>query len=344
MSNRLGFNELAEKVVKTKMCTGCGACVTVCPFNDILDYVDENPLLIGECNNCGICPRVCPRYHVEVDELDEFVSGRKRRGDEAWGTYKSLCVARSLNNEILERAQDGGVATSLLSTAMELGVIDGAIVSSINRGIPWLPMPQIASNRDEIVNSAGTRYSYSPNILVLKQAIENGLKKIAFIGTPCQILAIRRMQKANLKKLTRPLVFTIGLFCSESFSYHGLMVEKIRGDLGIDLRNITKINIKGGLRVFLKEGEMVKIPLKEAKEYAQSMCKHCHDFSAELADISLGGVGLDKWSLVIIRTNEGEEVFEKAVRDNAIEVGDIEEFPRSLRLLKRLSTAKASRK
>ena len=340
MSKSLGFDELMEKVVETGICSGCGACVAVCPFKDALEYANEKPLLIGECKNCGICLRVCPRYNLQVDELDKLVFGRLRMPDEVFGAYKSIYVSRSLDKEVLEKGQDGGVATTILTSALESGLIDGAIVSGVDSSVPWSPTPLVVMSREEVIHSAGTRYSYSPNLIALKKGVEDGLKRIAFVGTPCQILAIRRMQKANLKKFTNPLAFTIGLFCSESFSYRGLMVEKIQKGLGIDLRDVVKINIKGRMLVYLKNGDVVKIPLKEVRGYAQPKCSYCDDFSAELADISLGGVGLNGWTFTIVRTDRGGEVFDQVVRDNCIEVRSAEKFDRSLRLLKRLSILK----
>jgi coenzyme F420 hydrogenase subunit beta len=340
LSKSLGFYELMEKVVETGICSGCGACVAVCPFKDVLEYADERPILIGECKNCGICVRVCPRYNVQVDELDKLAFGRLRTPDEVFGVYKSIYASRSLDGEILEKGQDGGVATTILKSALESGLIDGAIVSGVNSSTPWLPTPLVARSGEEVLLSAGTRYSYSPNLTALKKAVDEGLKRIAFVGTPCQILAVRRMQKANIKKFTNPIVFTIGLFCSESFSYPGLMVEKIQEGFGIDLMDVAKINIKGRMLVYLKNGDVVKIPLKEIREYANPRCSYCDDFSAELADISLGGIGLNDWNLTIVRTDRGREVFDQVVKGNCLEVKSAEKMDKSLKLLKQLSIMK----
>lgn len=343
MSKNLGFDELVKKVIKTGICSGCGACVIVCPLKEVLEYVDEKPLLIGECKNCGICPRICPRHNIQAEELDKIVFGRLRMPNEVFGVYKSICVSRSSDKEILDKGQDGGVATTILTSSLESGLIDSAIISGVDPFIPWLPTPLVARSREEIIHNAGTRYSYSPNLIALKKGIEDKLKKIAFVGTPCQISAICRMKKANLKKYTNSIAFTIGLFCSKSFSYRGLMVEKIQKSLNIDLKNVAKINIKGKMLVHLNKGEVVEIPLKEVKDYAQPKCSHCDDFSAEFADISLGGVGLRGWTFTIVRTDRGREVFNQMVSDNCIEVRSVEKFGRSLKLLKRLSILKRRR-
>jgi coenzyme F420 hydrogenase subunit beta len=233
--------------------------------------------------------------------------------------------------------------STILTSALNVGLIDGAIVSGVDPSTPWLPIPLVVTRYGEVIDTAGTRYTYSPNLLALKTAITNGLSKIAFVGTPCQIVAIRRMQQNKLKKLTKHLVFTLGLFCSESFSYQGLMITKIQNELGVKLNDIVKMNIKGKMLVYLQNGETVKIPLKELKAYAQQKCRYCTDFSAELADISLGGVGLNQWTLTIVRTEKGQDVFTQVMNENALEFEPLDKFENSLNLLKRLSQIKQKR-
>jgi len=48
---------------------------------------------------------------------------------------------------------------------------------------------------------------------------------LAVVGTPCQIQAIRKIQMFPLKKFSNPLQFVVGLMCTESFTYDGLMEE-----------------------------------------------------------------------------------------------------------------------
>ena len=344
MSTSLGFENLMENVVKTGICSGCGACVIVCPFKKTLQYSNERPVLVGECKNCSICPKVCPRNNMQDDKLEELIFGRRKTNDDIFGIFKNIYVSRSMDAKILKKGQDGGVASTILTSALNSGLIDSAIVSGVDPVTPWLPTPLVVKCREEIIDSAGTRYTYSPNIIALKKAINDGLKKIAFVGTPCQILAIRRMQKNNLKKFTNPIVFTIGLFCSESFSYQGLMIEKIQKGLSIDLNDVVKMNIKGRMLVYLRNGHVVKIPLKEVREFSQQKCTYCNDFSAELADISLGGIGLNQMTLTIVRTDKGQEIFNQVINNNYLEFEPLEKFDNSLKLLKRLSLIKQKKR
>jgi coenzyme F420 hydrogenase subunit beta len=66
----------------------------------------------------------------------------------------------------------------------------------------------------------------------------------------------------------------------------------------------------------------------------------CTDFSAELADISTGGLGLGGWTLTIIRTETGRELFEAAVKAGLIKTRPADEEKRALSLLVKLSKKK----
>ena len=342
MSNRLGFEELLNNVISKERCTECGACFAVCPFERILDY-SEGPKLVGECRKCAICLRVCPRYGVETADLDDFVFGHKRALEDVFGIHVSLQIGKAVDPHVEAVGQDGGAATALLLKAFDSGLIDGAIVSSTDPTRPWLPVPSLARSREEILAAAGTRYTYSSGIVALRRVAGEGLKQVAFVGPPCQVTALRRMQKANLKKVVGPISLVIGLFCSESFSYEGLMLGKIQKGMGIDLKDVEKMNIKGRMQVTLRGGKMVEIPLKEARAYAEPYCRFCEDFSAEFADISLGGVGLEGRTFTVVRTERGKRLLEAAVESGSLEVKPVDDFKKALDLMVRLSVSKRSK-
>ncbi|MHA2408132.1 MAG: Coenzyme F420 hydrogenase/dehydrogenase, beta subunit C-terminal domain [Candidatus Ranarchaeia archaeon] len=337
---KLGFEELQNKVIQKNLCTGCCACVITCPFRGVLEYNTPNPILGGECKHCGICVRVCPRYNVSVKEIERLTFGRERRIEDVYGVAKTIYVARSTSTDIRSRCQDGGIVTTLLISALTSGIIDGAAISGVRLTNPWFPYPTLVTDEVGIISNAGTRYSYSPNLLAYQVGISKGLKQLAFVGTPCQILALRRIQTIPLQKYAKPLSCTIGLFCSESFSYEGLMLEKIQNELAVNLKDIVKMNIKGGIVVDLKDGETVKIPLKNTKAYAEPKCQYCSDFSGELADISVGGIGLDGWTLTIIRSEVGARIFNNALNHGLIEIQPFKEDALSIKLLMKLSKNK----
>jgi coenzyme F420 hydrogenase subunit beta len=147
------------------------------------------------------------------------------------------------------------------------------------------------------------------------------------------------MQMAGLEKYTARLKFLIGLMCSESYTYEGLMEKHVRDTLGVNLRAIKKMNIKGEMLVATKS-EVKAIPLAYLKQYVRRSCGFCGDFSAELADMSLGGLGMEGWTFVVARTEAGEKLLEEAEKAGGVETKPVEENHSALKLLARLSSKK----
>lgn len=338
--HKLGFEESLQKdVVLTHECVGCAACVVVCPFN-CLGYADEQPRLMKKCENCGICPKTCPKYDWSWPKTEEFVFGRQRREDEDFGISRRLLLAQASHKKILEKCQDGGAVTALLLYTLQNGTIDGAALSGVSTEKPFFPVPQLAVTPEQVLENAGTRYVYSPNLLAFQEGVKQGKKSLAFVGTPCQIHAVRKIQMFPLKKYSSPLQFTIGLMCTESFTYEGLFEEQLMRKMGVDLNNIAKMNIKGKILVHLKSGEEKAIPLAEAKQYTRNSCSLCNDFSAELADISAGGLGLSGWTFLILRTEKGEKLVEDTMNAGALRTREVAEEPFASTLLSKLSKKK----
>jgi coenzyme F420 hydrogenase subunit beta len=337
---KLGFEESLEKqVVLACKCVGCAACVLVCPFN-CLEYTNEQPRLVKKCESCGICPQVCPKYEWSWAEAEEFMFGRQRKADEDFGIYRRLVLAQATDDKILEHCQDGGAVTTLFVHALHKGDIEGIALSGLSSQKPFYPVPKLATTPEEVLENAGSRYTYSPNLLAYQEGVKQGKKSLAFVGTPCQIHALRRIQMFPLKKYANPLQFTVGLMCTESFTYEGLIEQHLKKRMGVDPYDVTKMNIKGKILVYLESGEEKSIPLSEAKQYTRDSCRLCNDFSAELADISAGGLGLSGWTFLILRTERGEKILNGAVEAGLLKTRAVDEEPFALALLSKLSKKK----
>jgi coenzyme F420 hydrogenase subunit beta len=148
--------------------------------------------------------------------------------------------------------------------------------------------------------------------------IQKGLQRIAFVGTPCQIRAVRRMQTLHIIP-SDAIKFCLGLFCSGNFVYGEKEQEKIAKIGGFQWEDVIKINIKQDLLVHLSNGEVKSIVLDELEFMKRFACYFCPDYSAEYADLSFGGIGAqDGWTTVIMRTPIGRAVLADA-RSKALE-------------------------
>ncbi|UCF93956.1 MAG: Coenzyme F420 hydrogenase/dehydrogenase, beta subunit C-terminal domain [Desulfobacterales bacterium] len=323
------FFNLVQEVQKPGLCHRCGGCVTFCTAINYgaleLDsggnprYADE-----AKCIECGLCYAICP----EIDELEEET--QKRLGWQApLGRVLETCVARAMDPAIRTKATDGGVVTALLVHLFKSGQIDGAIVTKQVGAFQREPF--LAVSEADIRGAAGFFFdtshgmkSFSDHYLTCSQIrefkplIKSGLQRVAFVGTPCQIHAVRRMQTLNLIPADS-VKFCLGLFCSGNFIFGKKQREKIARIGGFRWEHVKKINIKEDLMVHLSSGEVKTIILDELEFMKRFACYFCPDYSAEYADLSFGGLGAEEgWTTVITRTPLGRAVL-TAARPQSIE-------------------------
>ncbi|MEE4262680.1 MAG: Coenzyme F420 hydrogenase/dehydrogenase, beta subunit C-terminal domain, partial [Desulfobacteraceae bacterium] len=307
------FTDLIQDVQKPGLCHRCGGCVTFCSAVNFgaleLDsegkprYADED-----KCIECGLCYAICP----EIDELNE-----ETRQSLGWtppiGRVIETVIARAADQTIRAKATDGGVVTALLVHLFKSRRIDGAIVT--RRTGPFQREPFLAMSEADIRDAAGFSFDasqgmkrFSDYYITYSQfrefnpLIQKGLQRVAFVGTPCQIRAVRRMQILSIIPADS-IKFCLGLFCSGNFVFGEKQREKLAQIGGFRWDDVSKINIKTDLIVHLNSGETKHIMLEELEFMKRFACYFCPDYSAEYADLSFGGIGArEGWTTVITRT------------------------------------------
>ncbi|ABO34958.1 coenzyme F420-reducing hydrogenase, beta subunit [Methanococcus maripaludis C5] len=259
-----------------------------------------------------------------------------------FGTYKTAISARATDKAILKKSQDGGIISASYIYGLENGLLDGVIVANTEDG--FKAVPKIATTPEEVLSAAGTKYTVSPNIAVLKDAVrEYALEKVGIVGTPCQVRAIRKLMKypMGFRHTDSKIALVMGIFCMENFPYEGMkaIVEQYAG---IRMNDVLKTDIgKGKFWVYSKSGDVKTVPLKDTHMYEQKSCHVCMDYTAELADISTGSVGSpDGWSTIFVRTAKGEEYLNKMIEAGALETKPIEDVKPGLDLVQKLALQK----
>ena len=274
------YGELSED------CIACGACALVCPTKSILERKNIYPLSSADI--------------IELEE--EFLDGMI---DRDLGVNREMFAGKSSIE-----GQDGGMVTSILHRGIEMGLLDAAVVAQKNKSCG--ANAALVDDTESVLQAKGTKYVRVSVIAPLMDALQKGKRRIAVVGTPCQIRAVRKLQRQGFfnDKFPDAEIVLIGLFCFESFDYESLK-SHIRELFGINLDKAEKTQIAKGKFIVAVDGKEYSCPVRELKNQVRTGCKFCDDLVSRLADISIGSIGSpDGYSTVIVRSGRGEQLLE----------------------------------
>ncbi len=317
----IGFQDLSDLVIDKQNCVFCGSCISLCPR---IGMNENQPELIEYDPECSTCFRYCPRTYFPTEMFEKELFNGDANKSYSLGYYQKIVAAKSNDETVLRSAQNGGVVSSLLIHALDSGLIDGVLLT--DKDDKWFPKPVIARTPDEILSCVGSKYTISPTLITYREAIrEFKLEKLAFVGLPCQINAVRKLQLSSpLSEVYGKFKLIIGLYCFSNYTYD-LLKTFVQGELGIPLSTVKKFDVANGqFYVYKKDGSVKQVSIGKTKQFKWSSCQFCKDFSAELADISVGSAGVlnNDWNSVLLRTDIGVKVFSDAVKTKKIITSD----------------------
>jgi len=334
-----------EKTIKavtdTDLCHGCGTCIVACPLAAIeMTKDDHRGLYIPKinftlCNECSICLKVCPGHLVDFEQLNKKIFSKKSH-DIMIGVYRGCYTGYATDDELRYHGASGGIVTRLLISALEEGLIDGALATRMNTKRPLEPEPFIARTRGEIISAAKSKYCPVPANGALGEILDiEG--RYAVVGLPCHIHGIRKYEQIN-KKLNERIVLHIGIFCGYTYSF--LATDFLLSKHDINKENIKSFNYRGegwpgSASVCLDDNSKVFIPTFELYKtleltFRPWRCSLCCDGSAELADISCGDAWLPEFaddnlgtSIAITRNKRGENILKETAKKGHFHIREI---------------------
>ena len=144
-----------------------------------------------------------------------------------------------------EVAQHGATVTALMELALTEGLIDSAIVSSLDR--QFLQNGAVVKDIVEIRNNAKSKFTVSPTVAAFNQLLIQDSGNVGVVATPCQALALAKMKlnrtSENKTQINQPKL-VIGLYCGWTLSmekYIKLLLEN-----NIALESVTGMDIPAG--------------------------------------------------------------------------------------------------
>lgn len=165
-------------MVEKSRCTGCTACVAVCPLDAIVMKADSEGFLYPEvdtarCVNCGKCHKVCP-----VDKEPTSVTPEK--------AYYAVADDGNLSRQ----SSSGGVFSLLANQILcDGGVVFGCAMTEDCGSAHHIGI----DSENQMWQLRGSKYVQSAlenTLREAKAALAQG-KTVLFSGTPCQIGGVK---------------------------------------------------------------------------------------------------------------------------------------------------------
>jgi len=336
------FSHLKKQVIDRGLCTGCGTCAGVCPEVVIeMTHVEgePEPKLTGKCTQCGLCLKTCSGAFVPLSDLDNRLFGKTSSfHQDPLGIYRKCLRGYATDSQLREKSSSGGITSAVLNFALDNQIIDGAIIVCADPETPWRCSPTLITRSEQTKRAARSSPEMVPvNALLRHAVVEKGLKKIGVVGLPCHIHSLRKIQmEKDPPEIAEAVKLCIGLFCAATYYFEGIR-HLISEFAGIEnLEDIVAMDYKGGkwpgaLTVLTKDGKINHVASKHEytwhflgpASYKRDRCLMCPDFSARIADLSMGDV-FQKVSddpnltVVLARTEFGEKIINDAMRDGVI--------------------------
>ena len=327
-NNKLGQDWIRSKVIGQDLCTGCGACVNLCPYQKIHR---DSTVNLHVCDRLdGRCRNYCPRSPVDLDRLRKALFDPVDFVPEL-GTFKGLYMTRASDESVRAVAQHGGTVSALIKLALEEGFINTALLSDSNEN--HLPDAHPVSAPEDVVSRAGSRFVVSPTVACFNEVSKGAVDKIGVVATPCQALALAKMRVnpwPNDVERTKKLALVIGLFCGWTLRWQkvrDLLTQKAgEGEVtGMDIPPSGH----GVLEVHSGEGTR-EIPIEKVTPCVREACNYCFDMTCEFSDLAVGsarsseGWSVDKgWNQIIVRSSLGQQLLDLAKRKGVLEFKDV---------------------
>ena len=335
--------ELERKVVKTNLCTNCGACQGMCPYwrsyegRTFVDY---------ECDRAeGRCKYFCPRMPADLGALmGRFFDAQDIVPE--LGPVKGLYLTRAADPEIRAKAQHGGTVTALVELALAEGFIDAAVLSKAGKGEDGTLNPSgcLVTDPAEVRKCSGSSFQIPPTMATLNEALKDDVyKKIGVVGTPCKTLAAYKMMAKPFEDNDNHadnIGMVFGLFCGWGLDWKGM-------DALGDANHVDILPSK----FHRMDMDDKQVDLDDVLPLVRENCNYCYDMTAEFADLSIGGArssegwDTDKgWNQLIVRSEKGQKLVELAREKGILEFREFGGADAKDAAMDKLKKAAASKK
>ncbi|MEM9433354.1 MAG: Coenzyme F420 hydrogenase/dehydrogenase, beta subunit C-terminal domain [Pseudomonadota bacterium] len=272
------------------------------------------------CTDCGLsrmkiaksCGQACQFIQPDYPAMEHKIHGRQRGDDDELFFGPFTAMHRAVLRKAEPGAQWTGLTTKLAETALRSGHVDAVLCVGPDPKDRWKPQPVIITDADDMAEMRGMRMGYAPVLALLEEAARLGYRRLALIGIPCQVYALRAIEaKLGLERL-----YVIGTPCSDNTTTENF--HEFLARLSDRPDEISYLEFRADYHVELRFDDghqqlipFLKLPLADLpNDFFPTTCRTCVDYTNVLADITVGymaGTG-EQW--VIIRNSRGQELLD----------------------------------
>ena len=280
------------------------------------------------CTDCGVsrtaqparCGQACQFISPDYPALERRVHGRAREEDTAqpdelfFGPYQQMHTARL--RQPLAGAQWTGLTTRLAERLLESGQVDAVIAMAPHPDDRWRPMPVLVTRAQDMARCRGMRMGYAPLISLVEPALALGHKRLAVIGIPCQVYALRALQPQLEREQGLQALFVIGTPCSDNTSTDNF--HQFLGRLSPHPQDIAYLEFRADYHVEVRTNQghkrlipFLQLPLADLPpDFFPLTCRTCVDYTNVLADITVGYMGGNGQQWVLVRNARGADLLQ----------------------------------
>lgn len=200
-----------DDVLKSNLCVACGMCTNfssnikvgydnngffkIYNYNHLDNKIDEKTL-VNE-----ICPGV--KTYTYANDKDYI-----------WGDFKNLYLANILESKMSLKNSSDEIMIKALIYLLENKIVDYIIYMEKDRENIFYNKIKITNNIEDIMNNESYKHYQSSPLNKLLKNIDSNLR-YAFIGKPCDIVALRNYEKIN-PSIAKNIIYKISFFCTGS--------------------------------------------------------------------------------------------------------------------------------
>ncbi|MEM9011153.1 MAG: Coenzyme F420 hydrogenase/dehydrogenase, beta subunit C-terminal domain [Pseudomonadota bacterium] len=318
-----------SRVSRGSLCTGCGGCAAIAP-GAITMHLAE-PGYLRPQQSAPIPAETERRIREACPGLGLRQVRDGRRQHRLWGPYVAMYTGHATDPALRRNGASGAALSAVLVELLESGRVDEIVQIRDDPKVPIGNRTVISKTSDDVFAAAGSRYAPSSPLANLPAYLDTG-RRYAFVGKPCDVSAMSVLRRQD------PLVaerfpYLVSFFCAGVPSQTG--ARELLAKMGVGEEEVSAFRYRGDgwpgyATATTPDGRKYRMSYADSwggvlSRHVQFRCKICPDGTGGFADI----VSADAWetdekgyplfeerdgiSLVVSRTERGEEVVQSAV-------------------------------